>query len=334
MGFSRKYSASPAIVPIAGERRSSTLQSKVRTHAVQLTLEASVDVTVDFTALRNRGSVLALYDEIGLFVDGEDRMLLDPRIARFWAEMNAVSALPATRASNFTAATPLEQLKEVVYLFMANPRIARPEETAFLERDTRQEMQVFAKFNGTAAKLFTGAGTALITAPNVRVTQIYDPFRSDLPLLRPSIRQVVVSVPAANNALEISLRGSRYIGAIVIQQDSDGGEVTDIINAVSLLGDDGKDIIPRPLNWSDRVRHAAIGAGGAVSVSDAYLGLNFVENGRLSELVHPYAYSNLRLVVDAQPSVVVGATNSKIRVAIFEYDRDTELTAAALPFTI
>lgn len=329
--FGEKITALPNVVPVANERKTTTLQANVRTHLLRYTIAGTLDITTLATSIRNRGSIAAAYDEIGIEVDGEDRFIMDPRAARAHAEIIGRRLLPKTRATALAVGT--YPLKETGYIFLAQPQIAKPEETSFLERDVRQEMKFFAKYNGLATKI-VGGGVAALSAPSIRVTQIHDPFRSDLPLLRPSCRQMVSAVAAANDQHEISLRGSRYVGAILIQQDSDIGEVTDIISTISLRGDDGKDIIPQPLNYADAVLHAGISDDGANQTSDAYFGLDFLSGGRLSRLVHPYSYTNLRLVLNVTPSVTAGATNSKIRVTVFEFEQDTVLTAAALPFTI
>ena len=334
MPNSEKQVALKSWTPVPGERHGSVLQPKVRTHSILLTIEATVDVTADAAASRNRGSVLALFDEVGLNVDGEDRIILDPRSARMWNEVNAISPLPSSRFTDVEADSAAYRLRETLRLDLANPRLAFPEETAFSERDTLQSMEVFMKYNGLGTKLF-GGGTVVVSAPTVRVQQVYDPFRSELPLFRPSVRQVSSAVPGANDRQEISLKGSRYFGGVLIQQDSDAGEVSDMINTIAILGGDGKDIIPQQMPWLDAVEHSQGDSGGNVAGSRAYLGVNFLKKGRLSKLVHPYSYGNLRLVLDVVPSVTAGATNGKIRVTIFEYERDTELTTAALPdFTL
>ena len=309
------------------------MQSGVRTHAVRLTISQLLDITADASSLRNRGSVLGLFDEVGVFVDGEDRFLADPRSLRALNEAFSVSALPHTRQVDLTAAATALTLTETIEIPMAYPRGAKPEETAFLERDIRQEMQVFVKYNGNAAKVVGGGTVGALAAPTIRVTQLYDSLRAELPLLRPAMRQIVRSVSAANTQEEIHIRGARYIGAIVIQQDSDIGEVSDIINSIALYGDEGRAIIPQPLNLAAAVGQAAFDAGGDLS-SRSYFVLNFIRSGRLSHLLHPGAYNNLRLVLDVQPSVTAGATNSRVRVTLYEFDRDTELTSAELPFII
>ncbi len=333
MGYAEKIQPLKNIVPVAGQRVDAKLQNSVRTHAVLLTAQALVDVTTDALALLNRGSVWALFDEVGLYIDGEDRVLMDPRAARAWNEVNAISSLPRTRTTSLLAVDPAVTVRESLLIPLANQRIAKPEETAFLERNTREEMTAFVKYNGLGTRVYRG-GVVAVSAPLVRVTQIYDPFRQELPLLRPSIRQQTSAVPSANDRHEIFLKGSKYIGGILVQQDSDVGEVADIINTIAIRGDDGRDLVTQPRTWSEAVQTSAYEYGGDVAGTEAYLGINFTRNGRLSQLVHPYAYANLRLELNVQPSVTTGATNSKIRVTIFEYDRDTELTTAELPFVI
>src|SRR3970040_678280 len=86
------------IIPVGGQREHSKVLKGMRTWAVRMTARAEVDVSVGAaTALRNRGSVWALFDEVGIEQNGDENVLLDGRMLRFMSEFFAPSALSAVR---------------------------------------------------------------------------------------------------------------------------------------------------------------------------------------------------------------------------------------------
>jgi hypothetical protein len=318
-------------LPIAGQRINTPLDNGVRTMLVRLNVTGQLDVTVAGTAVLNRGSVLAALDYIGINLDGEDRIIHDTRTARVLAELLTGREYTALRAAGFgvQAAT---QLQDTAWVFAAMPGIARPEETSLLERNTGVPVNLFTQANPITVGRIIKGGTATLTNLKATVEHIYDQQRGELPLLRPYTHEILTSVPAANSSLEIPLRPTRYLAAIVIQQDSDDGEVSDIINSLSLIGDGGQGIIPFPTKYSDLVAHSAISDDFTSAEGAGYLVLNFMSDGRLSRLVNPFAFSNLRLVVNASVSA---KANPKIRVTMIEMERDATLTAPdPLPFAI
>jgi hypothetical protein len=317
-------------LPIAGQRVSTPLDNNVRTMLLRLNVTGQLDVTVNGTALLNRGSVLAAIDWIGMNLDGQDRMQLDPRTGRVLAELLSGREFVAKRAAsaNVQAATLLQ---DSVYVFSAMPGIAKPEETSLTERNTAQPVNFFTVANPIPVGRIVKGGTATLTNLKVTVEQICDLQRSELPLLRPYVYELNASVPLNNPALEIPLKPSRYVAAIVIQQDSDDGEVSDIIQQLSLIGDSGKAIIPYPTSFSDLVAHSAISDDFVSAEGSGYLVLNFMSDGRLSRLVNPAEFTNLRFVVNATASA---KPNGRIRVTMIEMERDAQLTAPALPFDL
>jgi hypothetical protein len=226
----------------------------------------------------------------------------------------------------------VQTITEVLPIWLSAPKTLDPNETKYVEANKQLAQQITMTPLRTVARLGGGALAATFGTLTAKVEQMVDDILGVPPLLNVYVRQITQDVTNTNGALRIDLRGSRYIRAIAIQQDSDAGEVTDIINALVLRGDARSIIGDRTVPYADLQQHAAEEQGGAVSTS-GYLVWDFLRYGRLASLFSPYQDANLRLEVDCQQSVTAGATNSKIRVLVVEYER-TPTTAAQIPFAI
>jgi hypothetical protein len=291
------------------------------------------------TRVINKGSIFGCWDEIGLDENGRDRHLYDGRILRFISEMHAPSALSSTRlAGTGVAATALD---ESARMWFAHPLSAQPQETVFRERDPRQTLNLFGKLraDGGQGGLVNGGTSTMTVTPTLTWQQGYDDVTGVPPIFIPSMRQQVVSVASANTQLQEFIKTSNYIRALVLQCDSDAGEVGDIINSLALRAD-GDDIIgPAQVPWEDLLRGQEFEFGGAVFVTGfvnggfSYLGINFQAAGRLSNVVSP-SLLNLRLEMNLQPSAQAGATNSKVRIGVLEYERVPGLVSESIPFPI
>ena len=77
--------------------------------------------------------------------------------------------------------------------------------------------------------------------------------------------------------------------------------------------------------------HAEFEAGGSILQSQAYLGLNFQQSGKLAEVINPSDDVNLRLVADVTPGA---GTNPKLRVALMELERVEGLVTPTIPFPV
>lgn len=317
------------IIAIAGERAFSRLISAVSSNFVTLVFAGSLVISVAAaTNIRNRGSILAAFDEIGIDENGTDRHIYDGRVLRFLSETAAPSALSAQRVTSTAVATyPLE---EAVRIYFAHPFAAVPRETAYLERDTKQLFQVFAKLNASAKdKLATAGGATLaLNSVTVTVTHGYDANEPNRPEFIPTVRQQIVSVDSANGQLPEFLKSQHAIRTIVVSQEGATiGEVGDIINSLVLRSDEQDFIGPGKMLWRDLALESEYEFGGAVVSSNrAHMCLNFQQGGRLSNVISPAQNNNLRFEFDAQPSVVAGAGASKIRITIVELQADPQLT--------
>lgn len=339
MAYKQNRNPRGVIAGVAGQRQFARLVNGVQGYWIDLRAAGTINITVGATEVINKGSIFSCFDEIGLDENGRDRVLLDGRMCRFLAEMHSPSALSATRLGGVgVAASPLVESARV---YFAHPLAAAPQETAFRERDPRQVLQAFAKLraDGGQGGLIRGGTATMTVVPSVTVDQIYDDITDAAPIFIPSIRQQIVAVPSANTQLTEFIKTSNYIRAIAIQQDTDVGEVGDIINGLALRAD-GDDIIgPGQATWDSILRGQELDFGGTVYSTgvgkgqSAYLGLNFQASGRLSNVVSP-SLLNLRFEFNAQPSAQpgVGAGTSKIRIAILELERVPGLVTDAIPF--
>lgn len=327
-----RFKLLPSIIPAAtadGIRAFSTGENNKRTERYDLRVTGQVDITVAGTGLRNRGSILAALTDIGFVDGGADKVAVDARLARFIAECLAPSALPATRLANagIQAAT---LLNETVPIWLSAARTANPNETKYVETNKQLQLQPFVTPLRQISRL--GAGGALagtITNLQVQVVQVYDDLLGTPPWLSPYVRQIVQDVSGVNPALKIDLRGSRFVRGIAIQQDTNEGEVSDIINSLVLRGDNKAVYGDRGIPFAALQAFQAEEYGGALPAG--YLFIDFARYGRLSTFYNPYEDTNLRLELDVQPSA--GNTGSRVRVAMIEYER-TAATASTLPVSI
>lgn len=322
------------IVPVAGERVTSRLIQRVQSQYVTLVFRGTLTIAGGAAdAIRNRGSILAAFDEIGFNADGEDKQIYDGRVLRFVSEMAAPSALSAKRVPSTAAAA--YTLEEAVRIYFAHPFSAIPRETAFMERDAETEMHIFAKLaaGGGGSKLakVSGAVTATLSGVTISVQQSYDQYERARPLFIPIVRQLSDDIAGANDKKEIFIKSTRHIRALVLSQDTvTDGEVADIVNSVALKGDFGDIIGPAQVKWDDLALASEFEFGGAVLSSNrAHLGLNFQNQGRLSTLITKAQVANLRWELNVQPSVA-GAGTSKVRTTVIELDRDPIVTAPEL----
>jgi len=310
-----------------GIRVNTDANNNKRTERYQLRVSGQVDITAAGTGILNRGSILSALTMLGYSDGGTDKIQLDARLARFISECMSPSALPATRlaGAGIQAAT---QLTETVPLYMSAYRTGNLNETKYVEPNKQLQQQVF----GVPLKLITriaegGALAGTITNLLARVEQVYDDL-VDAPFLQTFVRQIATNVVAANAALKIDLRGNRFVRGIAIQQDSDFGEVSDIINALVLRGDKFSLFGDRPINFTDLVQAQAYEYGG--SLPAGYLFIDFCRYGRLSTMWNPYQDTNVRLELDVSVSARAGGI---VRVAMVEFER-TPSTTVDIPFAI
>lgn len=295
------------------------------------------------TGLRNIGDPWALISSFGIEENGVDRWNVDPRAQRFLTEMIAPRAQSAVRINNF--ANGAYTLTSTIVIPFAWPLGVRSVDTAFMERDERQALQFFIVPNLDGTRLVTTAGTATVSNVTVNVIQEYDDLRSQRPLFLPTARMLNQAFPATVTQEPFYLKTARYIAGMAVMQDSNVGEVSDVLTALALLGDRREIIGPQPIATAQLAQAMQLDFGGAVQLGGfsavattpgegAYLGFNFREGGRLSNIINPARDTNFRLSVNATPSVTPGATSQNLRVMLLELERVPGLTTDSLPFEV
>lgn len=331
-----------AIAPVAGQRRTARMNNAVQTHVIELLPQAQVDITAAFASLLNRGSVYGIFDEVGVSDGGDDVILLDGPTARFISEMHAPSALDKRRLAG-VGIQAASIIRESARLFFAHPLSANPSETVFRERDPRNQVEVFVKLRadgGIGGLANGGGGVGAVSAVSVALFQDADRFSAGDPFFIPVIRQVVVPVASANPALEALLKVQNPLRAIIVKQETDQGEVGDIITSLRLLSDARQVIGPNFVSWRELTQAQAYEFGGDVFTDgvgygqNGYLGINFQTAGRLSNVLDAPREPNLRFEFNSTPSAQAGATNSRIRITLVELTRRAGLVAPEVPFAI
>jgi hypothetical protein len=334
----QRFGLLPA-APVNGVRAEARLNNKVHTRYVQIVAQEQVDITTAGTGLRNRGSVWASFDEVGINDNGDDRVLVDGPTLRYISEMHAPSAL-ATRRLGSPAVQAATIIRESARIWFAHPLAANPSETTFIERDEKHQVTLFYKWNNAITRLVDGPVVGTVSNPVITAYQEADRLSQVKPIFIPTMRQIVRNIASANPQEEVLIKAQNPIRAIVIKQETDSGEVGDIITSLRLLSDARAIIGPNFVSWRDLTLAAQYEFGGDVSNPEgsaglgvnAYLGLNFQEGGRLSNVLDAPREPNLRFEFNVQPSAF--GANSKIRITLLELEREAGITADEAPFTI
>lgn len=328
----------------ANTKAYSRLISGVKTLGLLFRLRATITLAGGpATALRRAGSAFGLIDQIGLEDNGRDVANMSGLMLRFLSQMVSAQHLTATRITSYAnGATALE---ETAFLPFAWPQSVSPIETAFVERDPRNALQAFAVWNNTGTKLVATGGTAVLSAVTLTVQQVLDPDMGRQPVFIPEYRVISQPITASVINNPIYLKTNQFLRGLVIQQDTDIGEVDDIITSLTIR-DDSRDYVgPNPVLFEDLARAQelqfggnmhAFGFDGSAAATqpnlNAYLGVNFQEAGRLSRALNPEAGQNLRLEVTGLPSVTGGAATSSIRTLLMELTRWPGRTTPTIPF--
>lgn len=318
----------PPNTAVNGTRFFTQVENYKRTERFNVRVRGQVDITVAGAGLRNRGSILAALQRVGFINNGKDIFAVDARLSAFMANMMAPSALPATRLAGVgvQAATIIEETCPII---LSAYRTGNLGETRYVEANKQALLQAFIESRiSSIAVLSGGAPTGTITNLTVSLEQVCDELLNTPPFLQTFVRTIETNVVAANPALKIDLRGSRFVRGIAIQQDSDAGEVSDIINALVLRGDKRSVYGDRPITFADLRLAQAIEYGG--EIPPGYLWIDFCREGRLSTMWAPYQDTNFRLELDVAVSASAGGL---VRVAVVEYER-TDSTTTDPPFSI
>lgn len=322
------------IVPQNGVRSGARMNNKMWSRYVQLTAQEQVDITVAGSALRNRGSVWASFDEVSVNDGGKDIFLADGPSLRYLSEMHAPSKLTPRRLAG-VGVQVATIIREAIRLWFSHPLAANPGEALFRERDSDNVVEAQVKWNNAITQLATGA-TGTVTNPLVTLFQDADLLTSKKPVYIPFVRFVEIPVAAASAQIELALKSRYSIRGIVLKQFTDNGEVGDAITSLRFLSDVRDVIGPNFISWRDLTLGAEFDFGGDVFTDNTglgqngYLGFNFQEGGRASNILDASKEPNLRFEINGQPSA--NGANTRIRAVLLEYRRVPGLVREEVPF--
>lgn len=325
-----------AISPLI--RANFILENNKRSRVAKVRVTGLLTVTTIGTLIRNLGSVLGAIATIGLQQGSYDQVNVDARLLRHYSEYNADGPIPAVRLTVAQAgALGAYPLMEEVYMAFANPWTASPSETYFKEDNVNNQLQVFIQQGPAGIAQITDAlGT--LTLVSAVVTQVYDEQIGLLPLFVPFLDTVEVPVPGPAQNLRLDLKGSDYLAMLIFQQDTSLGEVADIINSMTVIGDGINILGQQQIPWTalvDGMVYESGGAGSALASGiKSWFAWNFVKSGRLSSMLPPNSIPNLRALFNAQPSALAGSAGSTIRALRVWYRRDMVVCQPVLPFDV
>lgn len=325
-----------AISPLV--RANFILENNKRSRVAKVRLTGLLTVTTPGTLIRNLGSLLGAIATIGLQQGSYDQINVDARLLRHYSEYNADGPIPAVRLTVAQAgAAAAYPLMEEVYMAFANPWTASPSETYFKEDNVNNQLQVFVQQGPAGIAQITDAlGT--LTLVSAVVTQVYDEQIGLLPLFVPFLDTVEVPVPGPAANLRLDLKGSDYLAMLIFQQDTSLGEVADIINSMTVIGDGINILGQQQIAWTalvDGMVYESGGAGAALQTGiKSWFAWNFIKSGRLSSMLPPNSIPNLRALFNCQPSALAGSAGSTIRALRVWYRRDMVVCQPVLPFDV
>lgn len=331
------------LIGSAGKRvYSDRMRQGVQRWNDHLRVAGTINVTVAGTSVINKGSILGAFNYLGLNDGGADVWKIDARTLGFLTDFFNLNTRSSTRLGGTgVASSPLVEGITIPYALPAWFG-GNPQETVHIQPDPTKIIRLFAELRGDGGQggILRGGTSTMTVVPNFTAIDVYDDVTRDPPLYVPWASEELITIPSANAARRYDFSQSDYDGlrAILIQTDTDQGEVGDIMNALRLqVG--GRDIIgPAQVPWDDLLRGMEFGphgssvyATGTSYGQSAYLGIFFQESGRLSNVL-PANLPNGRFEFNVQPSVQGGVTVSQIRVTYLGLKRTPGITRAALPY--
>lgn len=318
------------ILPVAGQRKPLQLINGKLGKYLTITISAQVDVSVAAaTSIRNRGLASALIDEFLLIENGENRHELTGKAMRVIGQANAPSGLSTVPVLT-TAVQAGTIITETLRMFFRWPMAHSPDETAFIERDQRQGLFFSVRMVANPAAALFVVGGATVAVTNVSCTVEQDFHMPDsgtvAPYFIPVVRQAIANINGGITKQAEYIRTTNLIRAIVVSQEVDGNEVSDILTGLSLRGDTITPIGPGAVPWLDLLRASEYQYGGAMIPSNlSHLFLGFQEDGLLSNCLNPRQDTNLRFELAGAPSATAG--QSAIRFTYCELEHTSGITS-------
>lgn len=311
----------------------------VQHHGVFIRLRADVSIAGGTTngTLRNRGLLSALLRNIYVNENGDRVTEIDPRVLRVMGAAMAprVQSQATALADGSVQANTI--LEDFLPLHFALPILANPFETAYLERNSDQELSLeFETVTAAREALLEGCDrTVTVNAFTAEVVQVVDRRTGRLPLFIPVYRPIASEViTGAVSDLEIPLKPKGYIGLLVVQQlvgsaAGVGYEVGDIMDSLEVRGSTVKVFEGRITDdfYRQFMEHLP-GFGGTVPAG--YTVIPFIRSGRLGNMWNPLRDPQLTAHVDVDGLSAVAGTN-RLRFWALELLRDPQTTRELPP---
>jgi hypothetical protein len=318
------------IAPRIGVDEKTDLIRKVRTFRQQFRVRGTLTLAGGpATLITNGGSILAAFSKMGYDENGARFVEADPRLLQIAHQMVAPRDTDLGRVRATNLANGAYALEESIFLPFANVQVAGPAESIYMERNPQQSFQAFVNqktANGALGNIVQTPGTAVWSAMTVDTVQRYDLDRTEKTTFLPVIRQVELVVPGASAEFIFKIESPRYLQWMIFQQDTSGaGEVVDIINSLAIRADARDYIGPGLVPYENLQADAQMDLAGDC-VSRGYFPFWLREGGRLSNIVNVNSLSNLRAVMNVQPSVTANAGTSTIRILLGELEAVPGLT--------
>jgi hypothetical protein len=267
IGKSQRNPITPDANATSDTKAASKLANGKHNKFILLTIEATLNVTTILTGIKNRGSVLALFPLLGVDEDDSNVIAADGRLMGVVSDSMRTTPGSAVRLTSLAVGT--YKLREQIKISFENPFGARSRETQFLEHELTSNLRAFMQSTLDVTKICTG-GAANLTGVTARVLQVYDNEEKALPVFRTKFEQLVLPVASALDGFDMPLQKADYLRAITIQQDTTGaGEVNDIIQKISLTGDNREYIGGKsgPVSFADLAQSLEFEAGGSIYAS-------------------------------------------------------------------
>lgn len=324
---------------------SDPLRKGVQRYWDDLNVSGTINITVAATRVINRGSILGAFNYIGINEGGTDVVKIDARTLGVYTDVLAEQPRSSTRLGGTgVAATPLQEMVRLSYAW-PRPMSEVPQETVLVDsvKGDDKKVRIFAELraDGGQGGIVTGGTSNMSVTPQFTILERYDDITAKKPLLLPLISQDVLDVTSASNAkrYEFSLSDMVGLRAIILQQDTDQGEVGDIIKALKFMVGGRQIIGPSQANWDDLLRGMQLDSDGfvyATGVSygqSSYLAIIFQDHGRLSQIQNPNL-PNTAFEFNWQQSAQAGVTKSQVRLTFIGLRQVPGVTADSLGFAI
>jgi hypothetical protein len=331
--MSTRYQRTPRInlslVPGSTERAQGQLVNRVQNVALEVTVEGVVTATAADLVRVADGRITNALQLVPINENGTDMVgECAARQFRLLSEAEAAQPYRATLpAATYTGLTGTVAIRETFRVNFGDPKSLDPFEFSYMEADPNVPLYFMARFNTAtplAALFDVNAGSATLGTVTISVRQVFDPARTKLPLFTPRFRTIAAqSIVGANSDDLFRLPTRQRVAALVFSQDGvspdTGARVpySGYVNALRLIGDDGRNIIgPAQEAWDDLVDGQSVEYGGEIA-DDTYVH-NFQTYGRGSYTIVPEReYPNFRAEVDDDASGAAG-TSPRLVIMIKE----------------